>query len=242
MFASLAVAALLTACGTPSTTQNLGRENDESHLRVAQAAAASGDLQLAESVYANASTAAPSDTTVQLGYADTLLRLNQISQARDVLVSHLQTVREPQRLRGPLGAIDVLQGNATQAVKELDSAIAGDPGSMRWVVDKAIALDMLGQHSAAQVLYRKALADQPDDIITINDFALSLALSGQKSEALRIAAPLDEHTDLPHRVAVTYDVLRAVGGGDVSGGRDSLDPSDHDKVLRLAKAMEDAGH
>ena len=52
-------------------------------VRVAQAAEESGDFGLAEEMYAAASTAAPADAAVQLGYADVLVRRAKIAQARE---------------------------------------------------------------------------------------------------------------------------------------------------------------
>lgn len=233
---SLCIAAALAACASPRGNA-LDGASGEPRLRVAQAAVASGNLQLGESIYASASAAAPSDTDVQLGYADVLVRLNKFHQAHSVLSDHLKTVKSPQLLCGPLGAIDVIQGEAARAIKEFDTAIAADHGNMRWVVDKAIALDMLGRHADAQGLYSQALAAEPDDVITINNLALSLALSGQKTEATSIASSLAGRSDLPERVTLTYDVLRAADGENISTVRDTMGPGNYEHVLQLAKAI-----
>ncbi len=224
--------ALLAACAGPqSSTSNVPT------VRLAHAAMASGDLVLAESIYAKASAAAPSEADVQLSYADALLRLGKISQARNVLLSHLKTVHDARPLHGPLGAIYVLQGDAAAAITELDAAAAADPDNTRWIVDKAIALDLLARHAEAQALYRQAIAIDPDDVIAANNFAVSLALSGKNSEAASVMGPLAERSDLPQRVMLTGAVLRAANGENISGAREAMGPGEYDHALQLAKAM-----
>ncbi|MFL5279780.1 MAG: tetratricopeptide repeat protein [Rhodopila sp.] len=232
--AGFGLLALLAACaGSPSGLSSTQTPS----VRVAQAAMASGDLMLAESIYAKASAAAPSDADVQVSYADALLRLNKVAQARSVLTAHMKTVRDPRPLGGPLGVVEVLQGDAQAALADLAAAAAADPGNIRWIVDKAIALDLLARHGEAQALYRQALAADADDMIATNNLAVSLALSGQKSEAASVAAPLAGRGDLPPRVALTGVVLRAANGEDISGARDTMSPGEYDHVLQLAKAM-----
>src|SRR5690242_2114608 len=133
----------LSACASHAPPER--QFGGEPRLRVAQAAEESGDYTLAESIYAGASAAAPTDATVQLHYADALMRLGRINQAREVLSRHLKTVTDPGPLRGGLGAIYVLQGEPAQAVSEFDAVMASS-SDMRWVVNKAVALDLLGHH------------------------------------------------------------------------------------------------
>jgi Flp pilus assembly protein TadD len=235
--AGFSLLAILAACAAPeakSRDQVAGLPS----VRVAEAAVSSGDLQLAESIYAKASAAAPSDAAMQVRYADALIRGKKIAQARGVLVSHLNTVRDPGLLRGPLGIVYIMQGEPAAALKELDAANAADPANMRWIINKAIALDLLGQHTEAQALYRQVLANDPDDTIVTNNLALSLALSGQKGDAARLASSLADRTDLPERITLTQAVLRAANGSDISYDREAVGAANYDHALRLAKAID----
>ena len=67
---------------------------------------------------------------------------------------------------------------------------------MRWLTNKAIALDLLKQHTQAQELYKQALADSPGDPVILSNYGLSLALSGNKAEANKVIAPLIGQADL----------------------------------------------
>jgi Flp pilus assembly protein TadD len=225
----------LSACASHSTPQ--AQFSGEPRLRVAQAAEESGDYLLAESIYAGASSGAPTDAAVQLRYADALVRVGKISEARDVLFRHLKTVTDPKQLHGGLGAIYVLLGEPAQAIPEFDAAIATS-SDMRWTVNKAVALDLLGRHAEAQESYRRALAAEPDDTVVINDLALSLLLSGRKSEAAEIAAPLVQRADLSPRIRSGLGVLLAAKG-DIAGAHEAIGSAmGNEQLLRLAKAID----
>jgi Flp pilus assembly protein TadD len=224
----------LAGCGGAQHITPQSNLLNEPHLGVAEAAAASGDYGMAESILARAADAAPSDATLQLRYADVLLKQNKITQAHDLLAKRIGRVSDPQMLHGALGALDVLQGEPAQAIAEFD-AVRGDDS--RWTLNKAVALDILGRHDEAQVLYRRALASQPDDSVVINDLALSLMLSGRKADAASVLAPLASRTDLTPRIQGVMGVLRAANG-DLAGAHQVIGTAiGDDQLLRLANAL-----
>jgi len=201
---SVALVGLLAACGTQSSHLN----TKVSSAKLAEIAALSGDAGAAESIYATAAQDNPSDAKAQLDYANVLVQGNKINDARRVLASRIGSVRDPSSLHGPLGSIFVLTGEAQQAVAEFDAALAHDSRNVRWLTNKAIALDLLKQHTQAQDLYRKALAESPGDPTIVSNYGLSLALSGNKDEAARVIAPLVNQADLMPRVKNTLDAIR----------------------------------
>jgi len=201
---SVAALALLSACGTQSP-----HNTKISSTKLAEIAAMSGDPAAAESIYATAANENPRDAQAQLDYANTLVQRNQINEARRVLASRISSVRDPGLLHGPLGSIYVLTGEAQQAVTEFDAALSSDSNNVRWVTNKAIALDLLKQHAPAQDLYRKALTMAPGDPIILSNYGLSLAMSGQKDEANKVIAPLVGQSDLLPRVKNTLEAVRS---------------------------------
>ena len=116
------------AAQTLAAAGNLAAPGPVTSVHLADAAAEGGDFQLAESIYAKAAAASPGDATLQVKYADALLRRNQVAQARSVLANHLKTVRDPQLLHGPLGAIYTLQGEAGQAGTEWPTSLTSLSG------------------------------------------------------------------------------------------------------------------
>jgi Flp pilus assembly protein TadD len=231
LFYSVAALALLSGCSTSSQYSSSHLNTKISTSKLAEIAQMSGDSSAAESIYATAAQENASDAEAQLNYANVLVQQNRISEARRILSSRIASVRNPQMLHGPLGSLYVLTGDAQLAVTEFDAALSSDSHNVRWLTNKAIALDLLKQHTEAQALYRKALAASPDDPIVISNLGLSLALSGQKEEATKVMAALGGQELMP-RIRNNYDVVRAANG-DTTGG--------NEQTFRLAKAMATSG-
>ena len=178
-------------------------------------------------MYAQASAEEPTDASVQLRYADVLLRQGKITEARDLLLRHISTVSDPRKLQAGLAAIYVLTGDAASALAEYEKLLAARPDDMRLVVNKAIALDLLGRHDDAQALYRRALYASPDDAVVISDFALSLVLSGKAQEATALVAPLRDADNVLPRVRNNIDVVLGASGKSAAtssdGGNAAID-------------------
>ena len=235
----IALPLIAAGCATRSGDGALG---SDARLRVAQAAEESGDYRLAEDMTAAAAEAAPTDADVQLRYVDVLLRRGKVKQAGDVLSSHLRTVSDPQKLRGGLGGVYVLEGEPALAIAEFDSLLSADPGNMRILVNKAIALDLLGRHQDAQSLYRQALAAEPDDPVVINNLALSLMLAGRTHEAADVAAPLRAQSDMIPRIRAGLGVVLAANG-DLAGAHAVIGATaTDDQLSELARAAAAAAH
>jgi Flp pilus assembly protein TadD len=184
-------------------------------------------------MYAQASAEDPTDASVQLRYADVLLRQGRVDEARDLLLRHIRTVSDPRQLQSGLAAIYVLTGDAASALAEYDKLLAANPSDMRLVVDKAVALDVLGRHEEAQALYRRALYATPEDPVVISDFALSLVLSGKTQEATALVAPLRDADNVLPRVRNNIAVVLAAAG---KSGATSSD-SENSAIQQLAQAL-----
>ncbi|HTI81062.1 MAG TPA: tetratricopeptide repeat protein [Acetobacteraceae bacterium] len=214
----------------------------EAGQRVAQAAEESGDLALAEQLYAQASAAAPSDAAVQLRYADILMRRGRINEARDLLSKRLQTVSDPLELHDGLGSVYVLTGDPIHAVTEFDLVLAAKPNDIRAVVNKGIALDLLGRHTDAQALYRQALTLSPGDQVVINDLALSMLLAGRPQEAEQVAAPLRGQTDVLPRIRTGLGIVLAANGDVAGAGSAAGTQATQAQLVQLAKAAASSAH
>ena len=232
----------VAACTQPRGDGGTSSLSGESTQRVAQAAVESGDLAMAEQLYAQASAASPSDAAAQLRYADILMRRGRTNEARELLRTHLQTVSDPLQLHDGLGSIYVLTGDPAHAIPEFDAVLAGKPNDVRALVNKAIALDLLGRHSDAQILYRQSLALVPDDPAVINDLALSMLLAGRPQEAEQVAAPLRSQPDIAPRIRAGLGVVLAANG-DVAGARALAGAqASEEQLVGLAKAAAASAH
>ena len=181
-------------------------------MQVAAAAEASGDKDLAISMYAAAAAGQPSNLDLQLRYADALVRSNKVAQAQQLLTEKLRASPHQERLIRALAQIDLITGQAAQAIVKFDQLLAANPGDVGALVDKAVALDLQGQHAAAQAIYRQVLAPAPNDAAARNDLAVSMMLEGRTRQALETLAPMQDADTSPQRLKVNLGILYAATG------------------------------
>jgi Flp pilus assembly protein TadD len=201
----------LTACASVNNRRESAL-TPETQLRVAEAADAAGNNDLAISMYTAAAAKEPSNIDLQLRCADALARSGNITQARQFLTEHLRAdTGQPDLIRA-LALVDLVAGQPTQAIVQLDQVLASNPGDVRALVDKAVALDLLRQHTAAQTIYRQVLATTPDDATTRNDLAVSLMTQGRTRQALDTLGPGQDVDNSPPRLKVNLGILYAATG------------------------------
>ena len=181
-------------------------------MQVAAAAEASGDKDLAISMYAAAAAGQPSNLDLQLRYADALVRSNKVAQAQQLLTERLRASPHQERLIRALAQIDLITGQAAQAIVKFDQLLAANPGDVGALVDKAVALDLQGQHAAAQAIYRQVLATAPNDAAARNNLAISMMLEGRTRQALETLAPMQDADTSPPRLKVNLGILYAATG------------------------------
>jgi Flp pilus assembly protein TadD len=202
---------LLAGC----SSQHEGQQHAltaESRLRVADAAEASGDKQTALSMYAAAANDSPNDTQMQLRSAEGLARNGNLEDASAILTRRLKATPHDADLQRTLGAIQVMSGEQARAILTFTDVLASKPDDVKAMVNKAVALDLLHKHDLAQDLYRKALAETPDDLTINNDLALSLLLSGHQEEARLTMLPFREASNLPERIKTNMGIVDAAAG------------------------------
>jgi Flp pilus assembly protein TadD len=149
---------------------------------------------------------------LQLRCADALARRGKIDEARKLLAERLREHPGQSDIIRALALIDLMAGQPAHAIAELDEILATNPGDVRALVDKAVALDLQGQHTAAQVIYRQVLAMVPNDVAATNNLALSLMLEGRTRQALEVLAPMQGSTESPQRLKVNLGILYAATG------------------------------
>jgi Flp pilus assembly protein TadD len=184
----------------------------DARLQVAEAAESSGDSELAISMYTAAAASEPANTNLQLRCADALARRGKIDEARKLLAERLRAYPGQPDLVRALALIDLVAGQPARAITELDQILAANPGDTRALVDKAVALDLQGQHVAAQAIYQQVLTMAPNDAAARNNLALSLMLEGRTHQALETLAPMQDADGSPRRLKVNLGILYAATG------------------------------
>jgi Flp pilus assembly protein TadD len=208
---SASACCVLAACGSSQQRQPVNLTPD-TRLQVAEAAEAAGEKELALSMYVTAATSAPDNIALQLRCVDALARAGKIDQARALLTDRLKaTAKQPDLMRA-LGLIDLVSGQPTEAMAELDKVLAVKPGDERSLADKAVALDLLHRHAEAQNIYRQLLTAAPNDAAVRSNFALSLMLEGKIREAQEQIATMRDLDSAPQRVKDNLGIIYAAAG------------------------------
>jgi Flp pilus assembly protein TadD len=232
---------VLASCGASTVHDPKAGMNAESRLRVAEAAEASGDRELAVSMFQAAAAQAPSDNDVQLRCAEGLARSGQLDQASAILARSVKAGGHQPELLRTLGTIQLLGGQPAQAEATFTDLLTAKPGDVSALADKAIALDLERQHVEAQRLYRQALTLAPDDLAINNDLALSLVLSGHADEARQVLLPFKDVPNLPERVRINLGILEAADGNGADAQRILAGSVNAADLAMLTHAIEAGG-
>lgn len=132
-----------------------------------------------------------------------------------------------------------LASEPAEASARFTDVLALQPGNEVALTDRGIAADLSGLHTEAQADYRRAiaiarvgLADQDSERLATAqvDYAVSLAISGQPGEAVRILRPIASSTAASARVRQDFAMALTLDG----------DASEAAQVLVTQMSTEDA--
>ena len=118
-----------------------------------------------------------------------------------------------------MGAALAIEGDGAAALQYFARATQRGATQAMIGADRGLAYDLVGQHSQAQADYRAALSGRDGDEAR-RRLALSLAISGQKSEALSLLSPLMARGDAAG--ARTRAFVLALTG-DANGAKSAID-------------------
>jgi Flp pilus assembly protein TadD len=209
----LALLALVPLAGCAGGSPAGLREPDrESRLRVAAVAEASGQTDIALSIYAAAAAAEPGRVEAQARFAAALLRIGDTARADEVLSSALGRHPDDPALLNQLGRLRLRTDAAEAALGLFDRLLVSTPRNAAGLDGRGVALDLLSRHAEAQQSYRAALAVAPSSITAGNNLAISLMLTGRPAEARELLQALARRPGAPPRVAVNLAIARAAAG------------------------------
>ncbi len=188
-----ACALVLAGCAQdPDAETARAGVTSNSYLRIADATMKGGDAAMAATFYRRAALAAPNDPIPALGLGHALMR---VGGHRGAAAAFREAVaRDPanaEALRGLGGALLALE-LPRQAAVGFRAALEAGAGHLARV-GLGVALDMMGDHAAAQKAYRAVLADQPGSLNAGNNLGLSLAFAGRHDEAVALLRRVAAH-------------------------------------------------
>jgi Flp pilus assembly protein TadD len=190
--AALLAAALLGGCASagqaPATAA--GAPSPDGLMRMADKARGRGELPVAASLYRRAHDADPQRARPLVSLGQVLMDMQRPDQASEAFSAAL--VIEPRNLdalRG-LGHAKLTLNEPEQAIPPLKQALAQAANDFRVLNALGVAHDLTGDRKGAHQYYRTGLKLAPDNAPLRSNYALSLALSGEKDAALETIAPL----------------------------------------------------
>jgi Flp pilus assembly protein TadD len=206
------VASLLAACASEGV-----RDPDTgSRMRVAAAAEASGQMDVALSMYGAAAAREPNNAEAQARFAAALMRSGNPAQAEQVLAAAVQRLPNDRVLLLQLGRLRLRGGAAGEALNLFDRVLATESRNVPALDGRGVALDLMGRHPEAQESYRRAQAIDPNSISVANNLGLSLLLDGRPDEARAVLEPLARRADATQRVTANYAISLAATGDEAA--------------------------
>ena len=207
------VSAGLLAAGCASPGQHAGRSPSSlDRLRLAAAAEANNNVEVALAIYRNAAEADPDNAEVQARYARALA--TQGAQAEAAVVLEQALARKPQdrTLLLALGRTQLRAGAlrpASQSFGRLLEVAPGDPDALNGL---GVIADLSGDHRLAQERYHEGLKRSPRHEGLRNNLALSMAMSGATAEAMQELQALRREGNVDVRVRHNLALVSAIAG------------------------------
>ncbi len=95
-----------------------------------------------------------------------------------------------------MARVTLRTGDAPRALEQFDKALAAGVPESVIIADRSLGLDMVGDQSAAQAGYRRALERDPRDAEARRRFALSFAIAGNRAGFEETLRPLLDQRDV----------------------------------------------
>lgn len=175
------------------TTNQVGEPNSTTELTArARAARANGELEAAVRLYRAALTGVKDDKALRIELGETLTDAGDYEQSYEAINGALQDARPEIREAGyvGLGRLFFKLRRPTESASFFDKALEENPGNLRALIGRGVALDLTGRFEQAQSAYLAALNLAPGDLRAQNNLALSYAFAGNFARAVEIMHPM----------------------------------------------------
>lgn len=174
---------MVAGCVQPGPTQGMPSS------RLADAALDAGYPQMALSVADHILARDPNNVPALVARGDALFNSGRIDEAADAYRKALTVQPGDAGANGGLGRI-VVRHDPNAADRMFRTALASRPDNPVLLANLGVALDLQQRHVEAQTAYRHSLQVAPNVAATKANLGLSLALTGDRTGAQQLLAPL----------------------------------------------------
>lgn len=205
---TLILALALAGCGGP-----IEREFSRATpgLNVAEAALRGGSPQVALQVVTGVLSSSPSNAEALAIQGDALMALGRGEAAISSYEQALRSQKDQPRAKIGLGRLR-LASNPVEAERLFLEVLQKDPRDTAALNNMGIARDLQGNHAGAQAAYRQALGINPEAHASQVNLALSMAMSGQGTQALPLIQPLASAPGASQKLRHDYAAVLAMAG------------------------------
>lgn len=137
----------------------------------------------------------PNDVATLVRAGELALKLGDQTAAGSLFARAQKVDPANPRVKAGMARILLRNERPGEALRYFDEAEGGGVDPVLFASDRGLAYDLTGQQDRAQRDYRSALRLQPGDDEAIQRYALSLAISGRRDEAIRQLTPLLQRQD-----------------------------------------------
>lgn len=206
---------LLAACLAPGAGDvRAPGQSAAALMRVADETRAGGDLATAVSLYRRLHEMSPADPKPLGRLGSTLTQLRSYTEAAQAYRGALELTPNDPDLRRGLAIVLLSLGQPEPAVVQLEQAIAHDHDDARLYSALGVAHDLMGRHDLAQAAYLEGLRLAPKSPGLRNNYALSLALSGDYGAAASTLAEIADSIGAPPRYRLNLALIYGLAGDD----------------------------
>ncbi len=233
---SLCLLAVLAACSG-------ARRDERPGVAAAEEALRNGSPALAAQIAQGMLARNPEDVPALLMQADAETQLGRQTEAA---ANYQHALRQnPGSVRGKMGLGRLrLATDAAEAAALFEDVAKLEPRNVAALNNLGIARDLLGQHRTAQDAYRLVRSIDAGNIPAQVNLALSLAMSGDGAEAVRLIAPLATEASASPKLRHDYAAVLAMAGRENEAEqilRRDLSPQEVRQVLEAIRDRRNSG-
>lgn len=206
---ALSCCALLYGCASDLITPPYeGHPN----LKTADMARERGDIPQAIHDYRDIIKENPQCERAYIGLGMSLLDANALDEAKATFDKEIALFPHSSGAHTGLAIVYLAMDRPEDALQVLDKALKCNPRYTKAINSYGIALDMMGDHEAAQAHYRAAMELDSCNPSYESNLALSIALAGNPKEGIRILEKLVQSPKATPRVRQNLALAYGLAG------------------------------